>query len=360
MAAVGEVQAGRQPTPIHATGPAPHPPSLLGRIAWHMAGTSGLAIVAAAALEPAWTEAAGGIPTMAFIITGIALLFAVNIAIVRHALAPLRDASRAAALIDPARPGLRIPEGGLPREIVPLIQSVNAAWARLERGFEAQREFTSDAAHELKTPLAVLRAHLDTLAERVPVAALRQDVDAMSRLVDQLLRIAQVETLVVGPEANADLHAIAVNVAAHLAPLALRDGKSIAVTGSDAPVRVNGDADSLTQAVRNLVENALAHTPRETTIEVEVDEAGTVRISDFGPGIPPAHRELIFHRFWRANRSGSGSGLGLAIVRRIADAHGGKIELVDMPGRGACFVLRVPKFRDPSARASNGPDLTQS
>jgi signal transduction histidine kinase len=276
------------------------------------------------------------------LIPGLALLLLVNLLTIWAAFAPMRAASLMMAGIGPKATGLRLPEENLPKEIYPLIRAVNLALDRLDQGFKAQRAFTADAAHELRTPLAVLRAHIDALPDRKAAEALRRDLDPMARLVSQLLKIAQLETLAVDVEERADLHAVAVEAASLLAPLAVNAGKSIAVTGVAGSVMVWGNEDALGQAARNLIENALAHTPPGTTVEVEVDAAPALKVRDHGPGVEPTVRTRVFQRFWRGDkRTGDGAGLGLAIVARIAEAHGGSVAVDDAPGGGALFTLRL-------------------
>ena len=189
----------------------------------------------------------------------LALLF-IDVVIFRRAVKPIVAASALAEEIGPDHTDLRLPEAGMPREVLPLVRAVNDALDRLDAGFRAQREFTADAAHELRTPLAILRTQIDMLDDREVAAPLRHDVENMSRLVNQLLEISELETLVVAEDEIADIVAIAAEVAAFLAPLALSQRKTLAVTGARRPVRVRGNSDALVRAVRNLVENALAHT----------------------------------------------------------------------------------------------------
>jgi signal transduction histidine kinase len=272
----------------------------------------------------------------------LALLLAVNIFSVWAELRPLGKVSTMAASIGPETTGKRLPEEGQPAEVLPVIRGVNRALERLDHGFQVQRQFTADAAHELRTPLAVLGAHLDTLGDGKAVVALRQEVATMSRLVGQLLRIAQLDTLSGTPAGRVDLHASAIEAAAALAPLALKEGRSIELTGVERPVWVLGDIEALGQAIRNLIENALNHTPRGTTVEIELGADRSLRISDHGPGIPPEQRELVFRRFWRASRRGGGAGLGLAIVAKVAETHDGTVHVEDAADGGACFVLKFP------------------
>jgi signal transduction histidine kinase len=267
----------------------------------------------------------------------------IGILTIRHGLAPLSEVARQVARINPRSTELRLSDTNLPREMLPLVGAINATLDRLDHGFRMQREFTADAAHELRTPLAVLAAHLDSLEDKQVAAALGEDVERMGRLVGQLLSVAQLEALDVAAEEIADLHAIAVDVAASLAPFALRRSRAVAVTGEPGTALVRGNAEALRQAVRNLVENALQHTPPGTTVEVAVTGAPSLQVIDRGPGVPAADRERLFERFWRGRRSGDGAGLGLAIVQRIVAAHGGSLAVDDAPGGGARFTISLPR-----------------
>jgi signal transduction histidine kinase len=287
------------------------------------------------------------------------LLLVIDVVIFRRALKPIVAASALAQRIGPRRTELRLPEAGMPQEVLPLVHAVNAALDRLEEGFRGQREFTADAAHELRTPLTILRTQIDMIADRALAQSLRDDVESMSRLVNQLLEMAELETFVIGPGETADLVAVSAEVAAFLAPIALSHDKTVAVTGASGPLWVAGNADTLGRAIRNLVENGLAHTPPGTTVEIAVDPAGILRVSDRGPGVPAAEREQIFRRFWRRDRRRPGSaGLGLPIVARIAEMHGAAITVADRPGGGAVFALRFPTVVAPAA--SRAAELVSS
>jgi signal transduction histidine kinase len=287
------------------------------------------------------------------------LLLVIDVVIFRRALKPIVAASALAQRIGPRRTELRLPEAGMPQEVLPLVHAVNAALDRLEEGFRGQREFTADAAHELRTPLTILRTQIDMIADRALAQSLRDDVESMSRLVNQLLEMAELETFVIGPGETADLVAVSAEVAAFLAPIALSHDKAVAVTGASGPLWVAGNADTLGRAIRNLVENGLAHTPPGTTVEIAIDPAGILRVSDHGPGVPAAEREQIFRRFWRRDRRRPGSaGLGLPIVARIAEMHGAAITVADRPGGGAVFALRFPTVLAPAA--SRAAELVSS
>ena len=267
-------------------------------------------------------------------------LLAIDIMIFRRALRPLLNASEMAKKINPNRTDIRLPPEEIPKEILPLVQAVNQALDRLEAGFRVQREFTADAAHELRTPLTILRSRVDTLADRGISKALHQDIEGMARIVSQLLDIAELESFSIDPQEKADLRAICAEVAEFAAPLALARGKNIALSGSDAPVWVNGNPEMLSRAIRNLVENAINYSPPGTTVEIVVENSGMVRVLDEGPGIKEDERELIFQRFWRRDRRRTGNaGLGLSIVQRIADTHAATVSVENRPTGGANFSL---------------------
>ena len=280
---------------------------------------------------------------IAWLIIPILLVLAgIDFVIVRRALAPVSKASDMASTIGPQSLQVRLPTDSLPNEIVPLAQAVNQAFDRLEQGFRIQREFTADAAHELRTPLSILRARLGGIRDLELRRELEADSDRMARIIGQLLDVAELDSFVLDPTAAADLQALGREVVEYMAPMAVARGRQLALAGSGRPVWVRGDGEVLFQAVRNLVENALAHTAHGTTVEVKVEPQGVLRVLDRGPGVPPAERELLFQRFWRRDRSKSGgAGLGLAIVKRIVETHGGEVLVQGRSGGGAAFVIRL-------------------
>lgn len=271
------------------------------------------------------------------------MLLLFDVAIFRRAMQPVVAASSLAGEIGPDRIELRLPEAAMPLEVLPLVRAVNRALDRLDAGFRAQREFTADAAHELRTPLAILRTQIDMIEDREVAEPLRHDVESMSRLVNQLLEISKLDSFFISEGETADLLVIAAEVAAFLAPLALSQNKTFAVTGASHPVRVHGNGDAIARAVRNLAENALAHTALGTTVELAVAAEGRISVLDRGPGVPKAERAHLFDRFWRRDRrQGGHAGLGLAIVARIVEMHGARIIIEDRPGGGAVFTICFP------------------
>ena len=282
-------------------------------------------------------------PRVAWITFPILLaLFLFDILIFRRALEPVRAASTTAATIGPTRTDVRLPEQSLPAEIVPLVRAVNRALDRLEAGYRAQRDFTADMAHELRTPLSIMRARVDALEPGAARDALRADVVAMTRTVSQVLDIAELESFVVRDDARADLQLVCAEAVGMMAPLAVDSAKVISLSGADGPVWVRGHPEALFRAVRNLIENAIRHTPHGGAVDVEVSTDCVVRVLDDGPGVPEGERESIFRRFWRRDRRESGGrGLGLAIAARVAETHGGGITVENRRGGGAAFTLRL-------------------
>lgn len=219
----------------------------------------------------------------------------------------------------------------------------------LQRSHGTKR--SADAAHELLTPLAVIKANLETIEDRALAAALSADVDETIQIVSQLLELSEIESEERPPDMPCDLRRIANEVLMRLAPLAIRQGLETSLTGADGPVRVRGCPKALATAIGNLVNNTIQHAHGATRLEVRVEEGGRLSVIDDGPGIPPKLRERIFERFHRApGAGGAGKGLGLAIVGRIAAAHGGRAHVTDGPGgKGAAFVIELPAEGDAGA-----------
>jgi len=262
----------------------------------------------------------------------------------RQTLRPLRRvASQAEALGRAVRAGRTLQPlsiNGLPHEIVDVVAAINAMLERLETSFLQQKQFTADVAHELRTPLAVLRLQVSDLPATAPVEQIIAELDALGALVNQLLRLAQAEDAMLAARRPVDLRAVSRKVCEELAPLAMHRGLTIEFEAPEQSVVTSGQADLVDIAVRNVVDNALKASPQAATVTVTVSQRGTVVVEDRGPGIPEMYRAAIFTRFWRADpRRGGGVGIGLALVKRIVELHGGGVRVEDRAGGGARFIL---------------------
>lgn len=251
------------------------------------------------------------------VFTGVVLLT------LRRLLEPVRAASAAAAGIGPHNLKARLDGSRLPRELSPLIEAFNQALARLETGYRVQQEFLAAAAHELKTPLALIRAEVELDeqgGERREL--LLKDLDFMARQVHQLLHLAEASEAQNYIFEPTDVTRTVTDAAGQLERLAGRHAVALQVEQPAAPVRLQADAGALFILVKNLAENAILHSPPGAVVTLAVDAQG-LRVRDQGPGIAAAELPRLFDRFWRGSGSGhQGAGLGLSICREIARAHG--------------------------------------
>ena len=189
----------------------------------------------------------------------------------------------------------------------------------------------------------MLKAQLSILDDKAIAKTLLCDLDQLERLVAQLLDIARLDVLRVGGQDECDLEALAREMAEYLAPLALERDRTIELEALGHPVLVRGVYDYLFRALRNLVENAIAHTPPGTMVRISVVEPASIIVEDCGPGIPEEQRQVIFERFWQGRRDRNagktGAGLGMAIVARTVKEHGGRVEIGASDLGGAKFTL---------------------
>ena len=266
-----------------------------------------------------------------------------NVAVAELALRPLRRAVREAEEIGPASISMRLSEGNMPPDVLAIVQAVNRALNRLQAGYLTLERFTADVAHELRTPLAIIKARL-SLSDEPVAREFEGDFDSMERLVNQMVDRVRLGGLHFEPEDSVDLCEVARQVCTFLAPVIIEKGRLIEVLTPDQPVRVSGARDYIFRALRNLVENAVEHSPLSATVTVEVREQGEIMVLDRGPGYPSSKLEPAARRDDRI-RSGrpDGLGLGLIIVEETMTAHGGSLILENRPKGGAAATMHFPR-----------------
>ena len=169
----------------------------------------------------------------------------------------------------------------MPQEILPLVGAVNSALDRLDEGMQQQREFTANAAHQLRTPLTVLAANIDMMGDTAAAAKLRHDVDLMSRIVTQLLLVARLENLNICIDDPVELNAMVREAAENLGPLAISTQKTLEVDEPTTPVFVRGNTHAVVAAVSNLIENALNHSPPGGAVKIRVTPTPSIEVARF-------------------------------------------------------------------------------
>jgi signal transduction histidine kinase len=274
-----------------------------------------------------------------FTIPQILGIMAVAWFIVQRGLAPLRVAADKVSHIDLDSLNQRIPDSGIPKEVTPFVYAVNEALTRLDAGVAAQRRFLSNAAHELLTPIAILRARIDSPGEASFKEDLKHDVRRIQMIVEQLLVSARISNRENTMDAEIDLGETISELVADYIPLVVEKGHDIEFEAPPCRVMVRGNRRALESAVVNLIDNALRAEPVGGTILVRVQPGATIEVIDHGEGIAPSDRDMIFEPFWRKDDKTPGTGLGLSIVKELVAAHCGAISLEPTPGGGATFRI---------------------
>lgn len=241
---------------------------------------------------------------------------------IRRTFEPLRELSALASAISPRSLHARLLPEGVPAEVAPLVQSFNQALERLEHGYRVQQEFLSAAAHELKTPLALIRAQIELSEFSAHRALLLQDVEHMTRQVQQLLLLAEVREVQNYHFESVDILDVVQEVSGYLQRMAQGSGVWVDLQPNASRPSWLADRGALFTLIKNLLENAIQHAPRGSGVYVDVS-ATALTVRDWGPGADEDALSRIFARFWRgAHRRDKGAGLGLAICQEIAQAHG--------------------------------------
>ena len=269
----------------------------------------------------------------------------------------LRRVSEQAAAIGPLSDNTRIVTDDLPSEIMPLVEAFNGALDRLAVAYHLERRLTADAAHELRTPIAVLNLRLQRaqVSGHIDWPAITGEMCQLRRLLDQMLDLARKDRIDSAEREIIRLSRIVRETIAMLLPVAEEKGRKITIDAQDE-LLVLGSSDNLRDMLRNLVENALIHGAGSIRVTVRTgishDNSVVVEVRDEGAGVPPAKRDLVFERFSKAQQGSPGAGLGLAIVRQVVRLHEGTVAFVPVPS-GCCVRVVLPRAVVSSRDVSN-------
>lgn len=297
--------------------------------------------------------------------------------LVRNSLKPLWRVEETAHAIAAGNLNMRVPPAPLNTEVGSLSASLNTMLGQIQRAFattaaseqqarnseEKMRRFVADASHELRTPLTSIKGFAELYKQgAVPDAAdamgrIDTEASRMGLLVEDLLMLARLDAHRPIERNPVDILALAADAVHSAKAAAPQRNISITIGASDEPPMVSGDAQRLLQVLRNLINNAVAHTPDDASITVGVELVATedrddvvLTVTDTGQGLTPDEASHVFERFYRGDSSrsrggnGGGSGLGLSIVAALVDAHGGTVGVDSVPGHGATFWVRLPRF----------------
>ncbi|SAI69319.1 two component sensor kinase [Bordetella ansorpii] len=280
--------------------------------------------------------------TMASNVVAVAIFLALALVsvlatpwIVRRALAGIVKTADETERIDAQRRGIRLSEDNVPREIGPMVRAFNAALGRLDEGYERQNRFIASAAHELRTPIAVLRMKIEA-ADDEGMRSLLPDVSRLANLAEQLLDLHRLDNG--APTERIDLAMLARTVAADLAPVLIAADKAIEVR-VERPAEIVGNAGSMARVLTNLIQNAVEHGGDRVIVRIR---GACLEVEDNGCGIPEEEHERVFEPFHRLRPRDSGTGLGLSLVKQVMDHHHGRVTLSTAPGGGALLRLEFP------------------
>lgn len=299
-----------------------------------------------------------GAALLAAILAGVAGTF-----LARGIARPLENLDQAAESVSAGDLTQHVPQKSSVRELQSLGRTFNAMVDNLRQSEQVKNAFIADVTHELRTPLTVIKGTVETLEDGALddlqgrdqlLASMHQETDRLIRLVNDLLVLTRADAKALKLDIKPlDLEALARSRCAVLAPLASKHQVKLTVAGSDteehAGYCVLGDADRVAQVLENLLENAIRHAPRDSTITISLQNTGCeiqCAITDRGPGIPPEHLPFVFERFYRVeasrDRQRGGAGLGLAIARSLVEAQGGHITAQSVEGQGTTITFWLP------------------
>lgn len=299
------------------------------------------------------TIIAGGAPMSQYGVTvllgnlavGVPALILIAISLIgvpfvtRWALRSFSDLKERLDRIDLDTRGALVEERGMPNEVLRLVRDINRALRRLDSGFESTERFFVNAAHELRTPIAILQVRIDTLPASEDKMHLQTGIKRLTGITNQLLDTEKYRQRP-PQDSPVDLNGIVSKVVADIAPFAIAEGYEISFDSNTEDVFVRGDAEALERAFINLVRNAIQYGGGRGQISIEIEADGSVTVADQGCGIAGDKHARVFEPFYRVSPHGSGAGLGLSMVNEIVIRHGGYVELSSAPGKGSTFAVR--------------------
>lgn len=272
----------------------------------------------------------------------------------------VRKLAMEAAVLNISDLDAHLNEASVPKEVRPLVTAFNSAMSRLRKAYLARDRFLRDAAHELRMPIAILMARLDSLRVEPLRSELLTDLGRLSNVAEQLLDLHRLKSQPLEFE-PVDLVALARSVVGDVAPLAVAKGDELILDTPAQPVWVQGQAGALGRVIMNLIQNAMTHAGGGT-ISVIVGRGATITVQDQGPGIPEAERELVLDPFYRGASDKPGHGLGLHLVQKIVQVHKGRMSISSRTGGGAVFTIYLPLQEEisPQRRIRDGLDAADA
>lgn len=267
-------------------------------------------------------------------LSGLAAWYAV-----RKGLAPLHDAAMQVEAIDLDNLDRNIIAQAVPMEVRPFVNAINDALARLNASAARMRRYIANAAHELRTPLAIMRARLEDTEEPTFRQDLLRDASHLQAIVEQMLISTRLTEHQASLSDEVDLIATVRQIVADYTPLIIECDRNIELDTVSDSIVIRGNRRAIECIVGNLIDNALRAEPAGGKVKVQVSEPAIVSVADHGSGVDSSDRETIFEPFWRKSDATPGTGLGLAISNELMDKLGGRIWVEDTPGGGATFKL---------------------
>ncbi|MET0281398.1 MAG: ATP-binding protein [Steroidobacteraceae bacterium] len=289
---------------------------------------------------PLFSRSVGYVAISALILYCFVMYF-----LLRRILRPLNEASAIAAQISPRNLGARIRMNRVPKELRPLVENFNAALDRLEHNYRLQQEFLTSAAHELKTPLALIRGQIEIGIDEKSRKDVLQDISRMGRQVQQLLHLAEASEPQNYSFDAVDVQSLVDEVVDYLDRLAVKHAVAVEVTVEPGSVLPRADHGAVFTLLKNLLENAIQHSRPGCIVNVRAAQ-DVISVQDEGAGVAPEDLPRLFTRFWRGkDRRDLGAGLGLSICQEIAIVHGWDLQARNAE-LGMSFDLRIHRVRE--------------